>query len=442
MSTSLTAIRGGPLDDAKADAVSEADRERSDPRSTAPRAPLADSDRFIWRDGDTRPSVAPEIASAEDILASIDKLLDDQLVGTNTATAPVAEATPTEVAGDDQWRRQFLSALRSVDHGARTRTDLPRGDELDATDNISDVVALTERQTRALPVPYIHKDSQDIVPLDRSRRFARTCISASKLMSQHRHLALMMGTGAALTGVLLAALPQIASLSAPAMPAVNPTETASASAQGTVASQPPIVNTPVLVREGSAGAQAVDVFAFAPGYMTPRLVQSLRVEEPARILERPPANPPSDLAAAPSTETSPSPPPILLDQARLNELLSEPTAKPALAAEVPADPRRAVSAPRTSSFQHPPTRHAKPAPAKPATKSAAANRGQWEAPRQGLQTTPAPEPSTLAKLFGTVWPPAWPSANSSTGQATPQSAPAATPSAPAYSWSDLTRPEP
>lgn len=442
MSTPLTAIRGGPLDDAKTDASSDAGREPSDPGLVASRIPSADSDRFIWSDGDTRPLAAPETTSAEDILASIDRLLDDQLADTHIATASAGETASIEVAGDDQWRRQFLSALRSVDHGAGSQPDAPRDEEMNAVYTISDVGALTDRQARALPVPYAHKDAQDIAPLDRSRRIAQTWISASQQVSQHRHLALMMGTGAALTGVLLAALPQIASLSAPAMPAVNPTETASASAQGTVASQPPIVNTPVLVREGSAGAQALDAFTFAPSYMTPRLVQSLRVEEPARILSPAPATTSSEMAAAPPADASPSPPPILLDQARLNELLSEPTAKAAPAAEVPTGPQRAVSAPRTSSFQQTGKRHEKPAPAKPAARSTAANRGQWQTPRQGLQTTPTPEPSTLSKLIGTVWPPAWPGANSSTGQANPQDAQAATPSAPVYSWSDMTRPEP
>lgn len=427
MSKSLTATRQGPPESTETDAVSES-------VCGMPKA-------------DQATPATPSSNSAEDIIESIDKLLSDQLAVPHFAPAPTAEtATVEHPSGDDQWRRQFLSALRNVDSSIGAQTTSPRDDARDETDSAPDVFALPGPDARALPVPYAHKDSQDIAPLDRSHRIAETLASTSRLITQHRHLALTAGTGAALTGVFLAAIPQIASLSAPAMPAIYPTETASAVAQGTVASHPPMINAPVLVREGTSGTQPLDAFAFAPGYMAPRSIQSIRVEEPARMLAPAPIPPSANTRVEVSSE-QPSVPATSLDHARLSDLVSQTPETPVGAVAVSPDPHRAASiaherASRTSSSEHRAARHEKPTSSKPAAKSAAASGTQWNTSRQGLRTTPPPEPSTLAKLFGAVWPPSWPSSNPSATQEMPQTAPAAAPTNPVYSWSDVDRPEP
>ncbi len=416
MSKPLTAIQGGPLDEARIDAPSETIDETS--------AALC---------GTTSP---------EDLIASIDKLLEDQLALSDVEPAPTPDAV-TAQHGGDQWRRQFLTALRKVDHHPTAQTTSQLACDNDDADPEGDVAVLDVLKSRWHHVPYAYKDYQPIAVRGVSSRLIQTVASASRAATQNRHLALMAGTAAALAGVLLAVIPQVASLSAPANSALSSVGKASAVAQGTVSSEPPIFNAPVLVREGAAETRAMDAFAFAPGYIVPRMVQSLRVEEPARVLA--PVSSPVSPDATVAARVEPSPSSHALDHTRLNELFDQTPQEPASSTPAVAPPperSRENRPPRESAAAHRATSLESPASTQPSANTASAKKQHWTAPRQGLGTSPPPEPSGLAKLVGTVWPPSWPIFNPSAAQDKPPTAPAAAPTSPVYTWSDLNRPEP
>ena len=432
---------------------------------TSPHDALACTELFIWPEGaqDVDHDAASDLATAEavallslisastqggppdgprsdhetpeDVVRRMDQLLEDEVALSRIATALAPHSPASDPVHEETWRQQFLSALRSVDRDTArppARSDspspvIPKG-KFDATDT----VPLANATPPALyfpPSPANALFGSSLAPF--AQRVAQMYGAASRVIAPQRHIVLAAGTVIAVTGVVSAAIPQIANLSAPP---VRPANLASsfvekhrqAAADGEIPRQP-MLNTPVLVREGTIGARAMsEAIASAPSFAAPRRVQSVPVHEPARLLMPPPIEAPSpsaDQAAAGATSVDPRavkmptaaavPPPI--DRAGLTDLVSPsaapdhraPPSPPATEATKPPEHEakaRASSTPRRTKPRAAATRKQ----TRTSTAARTPANSHWESRRQGLRTTAPPqqqeEPSTLVKLLGSLWP--------------------------------------
>lgn len=228
----------------------------------------------------------------------------------------------------------------------------------------------------------------------------------------------------------------------------------------------PIRNTPVLIREGESPTFAPDFAgggwrqaapmtreSTAPGaasvLISPRVING---SEPGRVEPATPIAPiaplvrvvpvePVAVAPGPSTAgamaTPADPPP--LDRDGLAERASDPAerhevAKHTSGRDEPALHKRPAGVASPGQVAREPVQSLGTVPK--------AARGYvpadgWEMRRQGLRSAPEPEPSTLKKLVGLVWPFG---KSATTAQPTKPVVPSVT--APAYSWTDTSHADP
>jgi hypothetical protein len=403
-------------------------------------------DQFILQDGTE--GGEPDIVAR---LAPRPQNDPDRLPRIVTTSLPLR---PPALPGNDRWRRQFIGALRGSDDSAPTAPDGlpplaqytrtapaagrrdPRDDEQERGHRYRRLPTDAEAQTSLVAGWYTTRHVL-------AAAVATICVfSTGVLWATHRSES-AVDTGGQATEVAIA------------IPALT---TDAGAAPGH-----PIRNTPVLIREGETPTFASGFVAggsrqgppltgssMAAGSETALIVpRIINGGEPAHAEPPPPVAPlvrvvpvePVAVAPGPSTTgtlatTDTSPP---LDRDGLTERVAR-----------PAEPHRREAAIGPPPAHHAPAHREHPAGVLSAGRVASEpvqSRGAapkvargyvppegWEMRRQGLRSAPEPEPSTLKKLVGLVWP--FGKASTTAQPAKPE-APAVT--APAYSWSDNSR---
>jgi hypothetical protein len=420
-------------------------------------------DRFIWQDGD-REDVPEIIAAAPvhdtsavtDELDIVARLAPRRLDGPDWLPRIVTSSLPSRppaLPGDDRWHLELAATLPDTVDGA---TAAPAGPP---------PLALHVPPSRSRPVPPEAgpKYHQPRV-VDEASLFAAEWHKAPRVLAAAAIITCVFSTG------VLWAMHRSEMV---ADAGVQPIDVAAMApepiADGDAAGSRPIRNTPVLVREGEtrvilselAAAPMVPASAAAPEL--PLIFNGGESAQPVPVAQVVPIAPVVRTVAivpivlsGPAAVAVPSPlssPP--LDRDRLADLAARPP--PAdVSAHVPAS-NAAAEKPRFHAKtdarpkQREPAKHSVHAKRKshsPAQSRSAAPKvargyvppAAWEMRRQGLRTDPQPEPSTLKKLIGYVWP-----FNKSSTAAAP--AEPAKPAAPAvtahpFSWTDDARARP
>jgi hypothetical protein len=388
----------------------------------------------------------------------------DRLPRIVTSSLPIR---PPALPGDDHWRRQFIGALRDVDDGAPMTPVHPPPLMLYKN------TAPAERPREAVEHGPVQRSGWPQLGADPSPFAAGWCTTRRVVVAAVATVCVFS------TGVLWATHRAETPLEADGPP--TEVVTLASPTDAVLSPSQPIRNTPVLVREGeartlvpgSAGAGGRQVPpASAPtepdgatAAILPRVINGgeapqsfpaapvVRVVPVEPIVAAAPAS--AAVAAGPSNadaavrEATP-PPSLPLDRGGLTDLAARPaTARdetPVPSAE-PATKRRQAALDGRPNHRGNAARGAPAArtpnattPSRPAAPKVA--RGYvpaegWEMRRQGLRIPPEPEPSTLKKLIGMVWP---------FGKSSTESEPAK-PVAPAvtarpFLWSDDARARP
>jgi hypothetical protein len=430
-------------------------------------------DRFIWHDGDREDRTgtiasapihdAPDGRDEMDIVAKLAPRRSDGpewLPRIVTSSLPIR---PPVLQGDDRWDLEFVGASHEADDGATTAPASPPPPALH-------VPPARSRPLSPEPAPKYHQPRV----LDEPLAFAAGWPKAPRVLAAAAAMTCMFSTG-----VIWATHRSEMVADSGAQPIEIAAMTPQAIVDGDRPPGRPIRNTPVLVREGETRA-IVSALAAAEARQGPSPTRSpmvpasvaapdlprvfnggefahsvpvAQVMPIAPVVRRVPIVP--IVLSGPAAVDVPSPlPPPALDRDRLADLAARPA---------PAD--ASASAPTPATGAEPPPRKAK-TDARPKHREPARLRGHakrvspppvqsrgaapkvarghvpavaWEM-RQGLRTDPEPQPSTLKKLIGYVWP----FGKSSTAAAPAEPAKPAAPAVTArpYSWSDDARARP
>jgi hypothetical protein len=418
-------------------------------------------DEFIWQDGD-REDVSETIASApvhetpavqdeSDIVARLaPRALDNAEWLPRIVTSSLPQRPPV-LSSDDRWHLEFASAQHE-DDDATTVPVSPPPLALHVAPAMSKTVPrATYRQPHPIEEPSPIGAGWHKAPRVLAAAAAMMCVfSTGVIWATHRS---EIATESGSQSIEMAAM-------AP-----------ESMADGDATADRPIRNTPVMVREGETRT-IVSVLA-ATGQarelpQTPSPMAPASVAAPDRPLnvkggETTQSVPVAQVVPlAPVVRTVPivpivlsSPPaaavpPPALDRDRLADLAArsgsvEASAPPPASAK-PTRPR-AKTTMRPKRREPTKPRHSKrtsrpPVQSRAAPKVARAHvpAEAWETRRQGLRTDPEPEPSTLKKLIGYVWPFNKSSTAAETAEPPKPAAPAVT--ARPYSWTDDSRARP
>ena len=405
-------------------------------------------ERFVWDDAGS--ASEPAIEHSEERAPDLPRIVLPQ----------PAAPTASRPDGQEEWRRQFISALREVDDDRPIPAPKPgpassRADAARRSDESRDA---NRQDGERRPLAYARR--VELRPLVARRRIGRTIAGSA------------VALGIFSTGALWATY-------TPAKLANHDVRTASIAAvvpkvdahSNQAPADQPMVNSPVLVREGEAtpplsmpdtsawrrppAAAAVapaprpDVSAPVPPLIINRTVTVHPVPAPGATSLARRDQQLSGAAVQPPSVGAP------LERASLTELATRPVPLPAPQSQPPTSAAPSLSSRGT---QHQASTRQEPAPAAeprretrisaeayqsqaPST-SPSASRQKWER-RQGLKTAdPEPEPSTLKKLLSNMWPGATPSTSLSAKPAAPAPASAAAPTAPAHDWSSKSSADP
>lgn len=413
-------------------------------------------DQFIWQDGDREK--APEAivsvpkndtAGGQDVMDFVARLAPRRVEGPDWLPRIVTSSLPSRppaLPGEDRWHLQFAAALHEADDSPTTAPAGPPP--------LAGHVSLA--RSRPVPPEAGRKYDQPCV-MDEASHFAADWHKAPHVLAAAAIITCVFST-VVLWATHRSEMVADAGVQTVEVAAIAPDPIS----DGDAATSRPIRNTPVLIREGETRPI---VSALAPAPMVPASVtapdfplifnggESIQPVPVAPVVPvvRTVAIVPIVLSgpAAVAVPSPSSPPP--LDRQRLADLAARPPPAdtsadaPAAKAEPPRQEKTVARPKHREPAKHraqakrvsqPPAKsHLAPKVARGYVPPAA-----WEMRRQGLRTDPQPEPSTLKKLIGYVWP-----FNKSSTAAAP--AEPAKPAAPAvtarpYSWTDDVRARP